>query len=181
MRWDFFLSAVTILMFPAVAEADTGTTVGSHGDWRVIAAVDEMTDKRWFGTVNHASGGAELQVDCLPSQPKKLNVSFRSADFMGNGMRDLVYRVPPHKAHTVTASYSDKSAFLICEAPCSASYKTKPDDVLLNEVSNGGTLLVRFENFQFETKDVVFNVDGAKEAFAEVIGGCERLANEHPK
>ena len=163
------------------ASTDTARIETTYGSWSVFAAVDPMTDRRWYGASTHAEGGADIQLGCDPATPKKLNVQFRTQQFLGDGFRDAVYRVDTKLARTVTGSYSDHMVIPLCDGACSGDNKSTPEITFAAELKGGANLLLRLRTSRQVGFDFSFRIDGAQEAITHVLAGCARLAAERKK
>lgn len=176
--WRKAAPAALLMILPAAGFADTARNIGQFGSWAVFIATDPMTDDSWYGARAMSNAGADVQVDCTPQRPQKLNVPFHTKEFLGDGFRDVVYRVDSKAPHTVTGSYSDNSVWPLCDGACKGDGKSQPEVTWANDVVGGTRLLVRLKTFRYEYLDFSFPINGAREAFGELLKGCGNLAAE---
>lgn len=148
--------ALGLLSLPAFA--DPARQIGSAGAWRVFEAHDEMTDVKWYGAIAAAdSGGDRLQISCHPPLPT-LDVVLNSTTFLGDGYRDVDYRVDQHRPNTSHQAYSKK----LVDLPA----------WFVTDAKDSKSVLIRFRTYDYTTIDRRFSLDGFDQAVRELRTYC---------
>lgn len=148
---------------PQRVKADPPNSISLLETWSSGGGRDAMTDKQWYGAQTVRID--KLAAYCHPPS-NVLDVILTSESYLGDGFREVQYRIDQRSPVTVYTHYGKKKLDL--------------PDRFVADAKGGKSILIRFSTYDYTMIDRKFSLDGFDQVVETLRTHCPPAKSSKP-